>query len=108
MADRPHVSRVCRPRSKSEHQTKAKEPPNKNPPKQNLTKATPSIGTKCGSSKALDQQEEEVQLHPLNQPDQLPSNPPKPAKPPSKSPKSTAKLSHRSTKLVSRPSSKST
>ena len=78
MADRPHAPapRISRPRSKSVQQTKTKEPPKKNPPKQNPTKATPPLEPKVVVVYPVDQPEEQVPLHPPNQPDQLPDIPP--------------------------------
>ena len=61
-------------------QTKTKEPPQKNPSKPNPSKATPPLEPRVVLVPLVptDQPEDQVPLHPPNQPNQLPDNPPDP------------------------------
>ena len=77
-APAPKVSRP--PETKTAHQTKTKEPPQKNPPKLKHTKAAPPLEPKVVVVVPVDQPEEEVPLYPPNQPSQLPDIPPRSTK----------------------------
>ena len=79
-------------RAKNAHQTKTKEPPQKNPPKQNLSKTTPPLELRVVVVPVVpvDQLEDQTPLYPPNQlpdippdqPDQPPHNPPNQPNPP--------------------------
>ena len=62
-------------RAKTAHQTKTREPPQKNPPKQNPTKTAPQLEPKVVVVVPVDQLEEQAALYPPNQPYQLPDIP---------------------------------
>ena len=65
-------------RAKLATQTKTKEPPQKNASKQNPSKATPPLEPRVVLLPlvAADQPEDQVPLHPPNEPNQLPDSPP--------------------------------
>ena len=77
MADRgPPAPAPKAIRAKTAQQTRTREPPHKNPPKQKPAKAVPPLEPKVVVVVPVDQLEEQAPLYPPNQPFQLPDNQP--------------------------------
>ena len=82
----PHAPAPKASRAKTAHQTKTREHPQKNPPKQKPAKTAPPLEPKVIVVVPVDQLEE-APLYPPNQPKQLPDIPPnQPDQPPNNPP----------------------